>query len=62
MNENEKYQELLKEIGRVLKEKNDQICIQAFQISDLRKKLETAEKEIEELRKETNKCTITKLK
>ena len=53
MSDEKKYLELLKEIGRIIKEKNDEIIINDFRISDLKKKLESAEKEIEELRKET---------
>lgn len=53
MSDEKKYLELLKEIGRIIKEKNDEIIINDFRLSDLKKKLENAEKEIEELRKET---------
>ena len=53
MSDEKKYLELLKEIGRIIKEKNDEIIINDFRLSDLKKKLESAEKEIEELRKET---------
>ena len=53
MSDEKKHLELLKEIGRIIKEKNDEIIINDFRLSDLKKKLESAEKEIEELRKET---------
>lgn len=53
MSDEKKYLELLKEIGRIIKEKNDEIIINDFRLSDLKNKLESAEKEIEELRKET---------
>lgn len=53
MSDEKKYLELLKEIGRIIKEKNDEIIINDFRLSDLKKKLDNAEKEIEELRKET---------
>lgn len=52
MSDEKKYLELLKEIGRIIKEKNDEIVINSFRVDDLRKKLEKAETEIEELRKE----------
>lgn len=54
MSDEQKYLELLKEIARMIKEKNDEIIISNFRISDLHKKLENAEKEIFELRKVTN--------
>ena len=54
MSDEKKYLELLKEIGRIIKEKNDEIIINDFRLSDLKNKLEKAEKEIYELRKETN--------
>lgn len=52
MGEEQKYLELLKEIGRIIKEKNDEILINSFRVDDLKKKLIKAEQEIEELRKE----------
>lgn len=52
MSDDQKYLELLKEIARVIKEKNDEIIVNSFRVSDLKKKLEKAEKEIEDLRKE----------
>lgn len=52
MSDEKKYLELLKEIARVIKEKNDEIIINDFRVSDLKKKLQAAEKQIEELRKE----------
>lgn len=58
MSDEKKYLELLKEIGRIIKEKNDEIIINDFRLSDLKKKLENAEKEIEELRKETKNNAI----
>lgn len=51
MSDEKKFLEILKEIGRIIKEKNDEIIINDFRVSDLRKKLEKAEKEIDELRK-----------
>lgn len=49
LTEEKKLYELLKEIGRVIKEKNDDICLKDFQLADLRKKLEQAENKIKEL-------------
>lgn len=49
MTEEKKLYELLKEIGRAIKEKNDDICLKDFQLADLRKKLEQAENKIKEL-------------
>lgn len=51
MADDQKYLELLKEIGRIIKEKNDEIIINAFRVDDLKKKLDKAENEIDELRK-----------
>ena len=52
MSDEQKYQELLKEIGKIIKEKNDDIIIKTFQNDDLRKRLQKAEKELDEVRKE----------
>lgn len=52
MSDEKKYLELLKEIGRIIKEKNDEIIINSFRVEDLKKKLEKAEQEIDDLRKE----------
>ena len=51
MADDQKYLELLKEICRIIKEKNDEIIINAFRVDDLKKKLDKAENEIDELRK-----------
>ena len=51
MQSEEKYGELLKEIGAILSQKNDKLMMKEFETADLRKKLETAEKTIEELKK-----------
>ena len=45
MSAEQKYSELLKEIGQCIKEKNDAICILNIKIRNL-------ERELEELRKE----------
>lgn len=51
MTDDQKFLEILKEIGRIIKEKNETIIISDFRISDIKKKLENAENEIAELRK-----------
>lgn len=50
MTEENKYSALLKEIGALLTQKNDRIMFQEFEISDLKRKLETAEKTIETMK------------
>ena len=45
MSDEQKYSELLKEIGQSIKEKNDTICILNIKIRNL-------ERDLEELRKE----------
>ena len=54
MSDEQKYQELLKEIGQSIKAKNDTICILGFKVSNLERELKDAHKTIEELRKEKN--------
>lgn len=49
MTDEQKYNELLKAIGQYLRIKNDEIIIQEYEISTLRKKLETAEEKIKSL-------------
>lgn len=48
MTDEQKYAELLREIGRLIHEKNDTLIIQQFQIDDLKKQLADAKKRIEE--------------
>lgn len=55
MTDEQKYLELLKEIARIIKEKNDEIIVAGFRLSDLKKRLTDAEKQIEDLRKEKTK-------
>lgn len=43
MNENEKYSEVLKELGETLKRKNETIALQQWQIDTLSKKVEELE-------------------
>lgn len=43
MNENEKYAEVLKELGEVLKNKNETISLQAWQIANLKSRVEELE-------------------
>lgn len=53
MSEDQKFLELLKELGKIIKEKNDELIIYKFQLSDIRKKI--SEYENAELkRKEKN--------
>ena len=52
MSDEQKFLEVLKEIGRVLKDKNDEIIVSGFRESNLTKRLADAEKTIAELRKE----------
>lgn len=54
MQSEEKYGELLREIGALLAQKNERIMFKEFETADLRKKLETAEKTIDELKKGNN--------
>ena len=54
MQSEEKYGELLKEIGALLAQKNDKIMMKEFETADLRKRLETAEEIIKELQKGNN--------
>lgn len=46
MQSEEKYGELLREIGALLAQKNERIMFKDFEIADLRKRLETAENEL----------------
>lgn len=52
MTDEQKYQELLKEIGNCIKEKNDTICILNIKLSNLERELKKASEMIDELRKE----------
>lgn len=51
MTEEQKYIELLKELGRVINEKNNAICIKDYEIETLRRRLSDAESEIDLLKK-----------
>lgn len=51
MQSEEKYGELLKEIGALLAQKNEKIMFKEFETADLKKKLETAEETIIQLQK-----------
>lgn len=51
MTEEQKYIELLKELGRVINEKNNDIVIKNYEIQSLRNRLSDAENEIEKLKK-----------
>lgn len=48
MTEEQKYNELLKELATLIKAKNDTIDVQKWQIADLTAKLEEKEIELEE--------------
>ena len=50
MTDEQKYNELLKEIAQSIKEKNDTIKCQQLIIDGLKEKLSAAEKEIERMR------------
>lgn len=52
MTDEQKYQELLKEVGQTFKEKNDTICILNIKLSNLERELKKANETIDELRKE----------
>lgn len=52
MTNEQKYTELLKEIGEIIKSKNDTIALQKWQLSTLEEKLAEAKKEIERLKGE----------
>lgn len=54
MTDEQKYNELLKELAQLIKSKNDTILCQKYQIESLKEKLSAAEKEIE-----TMKGTVT---
>ena len=54
MQSEEKYGELLREIGALLAQKNERIMFKEFETADLRKKLDTAEEIIKELQKGNN--------
>lgn len=47
MTDEQKYCELLKEIGKLLKQKDDEIEFKDYQINDLKKKLAEAEEKIQ---------------
>ena len=47
MNENEKYAEVLKELGEVLKNKNETISLQNWQIANLKNRVEELEAKLQ---------------
>ena len=55
MTDEQKYNELLKELAALIKEKNSTIAFQAYQIKDLREKLESAKREIASFERSENK-------
>lgn len=50
MTDTEKYNELLKELAQLIKEKNNTIAFQKYQLETLQEKLEKAENEIQRLK------------
>lgn len=55
MSEDQKFLELLKELGKIIKEKNDELIICKFQLSDIRKKIsEYEQKSIAETERKEN--------
>lgn len=52
MNAEQKYGEVIKELGDVLQKKNNEIIVQKYQIEELTRLLKAAEEKIEKLRKE----------
>lgn len=52
MTDEKKYCEVLKEIGQILTDKNSKIMMKDYEITRLKEKLEAAEKQLDELRKE----------
>lgn len=52
MTEAEKYNLILSELAEVLERKNHKITVQQWEIDSLTKKIEKAEAEIEELKKQ----------
>lgn len=50
MTNEEKYNELLKELAELIKSKNDKIAFQSYVIDDLQNKLADAEKTINDLK------------
>lgn len=59
MTDEQKYNEVLKELGAILKDKNETISLQRWQIADLTAKLEAAENENKRL-KENNPAAAIK--
>lgn len=52
MTDDQKYQELLKEIGELLAEKNNYVKFKEYELDRVKRLLEIAEKKIEEMQKE----------
>jgi len=50
MTNEQKYTELLKEIACIIKQKNETIALQEWQLSNMKAKLESAENKISELK------------
>lgn len=54
MTDEQKYHELLKEIGEIIKGKNDRIFVLEYEVKTLTEQLEKAEKELETERNKNN--------
>lgn len=54
MTDEQKYQELLKEVGEMMKSKNDKIFLLEYEVKTLTEKLEKAEKELKAERNKNN--------
>lgn len=52
MTDDQKYSEILKELGELISQKNMYIATREFQIENLKRQLEVAENKIKEIRKE----------
>lgn len=52
MTDDQKYAEIMKELGELLMQKNNHIQMKDFQVERLQTKLSAAEKELQELRKD----------
>ena len=50
MTDEQKYNELLKELAQIIKEKNDTITCQQYVIDTLKEKLSSAENEIKNMK------------
>ena len=54
LTDEQKYQELLKEVGEMIKGKNERIMLLEYEVKSLSEKLEAAEKEIAKVKEQNN--------